>query len=258
MDNQPAFDRSILIPIFISGFSVIGIVVVLLIGRALSAPPEVPVTPSATRFQYVYLGTEPAITTPLIQETEIGSEPTEEPIQEPEEEFTPDATTPTLPVASTPIILTLPNVTNTSAPATATSASVPPLNPGTYDDVDYRIAYAGSWEQSNVPGAYQNTLHVSLDPGPPASTISFRFIGTQLRLLYQGGSTLGEMRIAIDNTSETLDQSSGNEWVSDTFTNSTHTVLITHTGGGSVNIDQIIIPEIANTPTPTRTPTPTP
>ena len=66
MNNQPAFDRSILVPIFLSGFSVIGIVVVLLIGRSLSTPPEVPMTPSATRFSYVYLGTEPAITTPLV------------------------------------------------------------------------------------------------------------------------------------------------------------------------------------------------
>ena len=54
MNNQPAFDRSILIPIFISVFSVIGIVAVLLIGRAMSAPPEVPVTPSATRFSFRY------------------------------------------------------------------------------------------------------------------------------------------------------------------------------------------------------------
>ena len=43
MDNQPAFDRSILIPILLGGFSVIGIIVVLLIGRSLSAPPEIPV-----------------------------------------------------------------------------------------------------------------------------------------------------------------------------------------------------------------------
>lgn len=262
MNNQPAFDRSILVPIFISAFSVIGIVVVLLIGRFMSAPPEVPVTPSATRFSYVYLGTEPAITTPLVEETEpepefpeFTEEPIEEPGEEPEPVFTAVFTTPTRPLPSTPIVLTVPIVTNSSATATTTSASVAPLNPGTYDNVDFRIAYTGSWQQSSVPGAYQNTLHVSSDPGPPASTISFRFIGTQLRLLYQGGSTLGELRITIDSTSVTLDQSSGNEWVSDTFANSTHTVSITHTGGGSVNIDQIIIPEIPNTATVTVTPT---
>jgi alkyl hydroperoxide reductase subunit AhpF len=77
-----------------------------------------------------------------------------------------------------------------------------------------------------------------------------------LRLVYQGGNTLGQVRITIDNVSDTLDQSSGNEWVSDLFANGTHTVLITHVGGGSVNLDQVIIPEPANTPTPTRTATP--
>jgi hypothetical protein len=257
MDNQPAFDRSILIPIFISGFSVIGIVVVLLIGRSLNSPAEVPVTPSATRFQYVYLGTEPAITTPLTEETDSLSteEPVEEPVEEPGDIVTPlvptpgTAATPTRPGAGTPIVLTLPNTTNTSPP-TSTSASGPPLNPGTYDDVDARLVYNG-W---NATGSTGSTLHVSVVPG---STVSFRFIGTQVRLLYQGGSTLGQMRITIDNVSETLDQSSGNEWVSDSFTNGTHSVLITHLSGGSVNLDQVIIPDTA-TPTPTATPTRTP
>jgi hypothetical protein len=88
--------------------------------------------------------------------------------------------------------------------------------------------------------------------------LSFRFIGTQLRLIYQGGSTLGQLRITIDNTvSETLDQSSENEWVSDILSNTTHTVLITHVGGGSVNLDEIVIPAVATpTPTPTRTTNP--
>jgi hypothetical protein len=261
MDNQPAFDRSILIPIFLSGFSVIGIVVVLLIGRSLSAPAEVPMTPSATRFAYVYLGTEPAITTPIVDETELVI--TDEPIfEEPTEpQGTPPppvVQTPTRPGPLTPIVL--PSATgnlqrtNTPAPPTSTSASGPPLNPGTYDDVDSHLIYTG-WNPTNVAGAYSNTLHVSFAPG---STITFRFIGRDLRLLYQGGSTLGQVRITIDTVSETLDQSSGNEWVSDTFANGTHTVLITHTGGGSVNLDQVIIPEPSNTATPSVTPTRTP
>lgn len=259
MDNQPAFDRSLLIPIFLGGCSVVGILAVLFIGRALNSPAEVPVTPSATRFPYVYLGTEPAISTPLGEET--GIEPTDDPFEEPIEEptdepslFTPlvpsptIATTPTRPGAGTPIVLTLPNPTNT-LPATATSASGPPLNPGTYDDVDSHLVYNG-W---NATGSSGNTLHVSVVPG---STISFRFIGRELRLVYQGGPTLGQIRINIDNNiSETLDQSSGSEWVSDLLANGTHTVLITHTGGGSVNLDQVIIPDIQNTPTPTRTAT---
>lgn len=249
MDNQPAFDRSLLIPIFLSGFSVIGIVVVLLIGRALSTPPEVPTTPSATRFAYVYLGTEPAITTPIVEETEIVI--TEEPnFEEPTEpDSTPSLATPTRPGPLTPIVLPSvtanPQRTGTPATATVTSASVPPLSPGTYDDGHQYIVYDG-WEPTGA-------LHVSFQPG---NTISFRFIGRQMRLLYQGGQTLGQVRIVIDGgTQQILDQSSGTEWVSELLTNSTHTVLITHSGGGAVNLDQVIIPDIGNTPTPTRTPT---
>jgi len=264
MDNQPAVDRSLLIPILLSGFSVIGIIVVLLIGRSLSAPPEVPLTPSATRFSYVYLGTEPAVSTPLIEDTEIVI--TDEPIfEEPTEPQGTQGTppppvfqTPTRPGPLTPIVL--PSATgnlqrtNTPAPPTATSASGPPLNAGTYDDVDSHLIYTG-WNATNVTGAYSNTLHVSFSPG---STITFRFIGRDLRLLYQGGSTLGQIRITIDAVSENLDQSSGSEWVSDSFTNGTHTVSITHVGGGSVNLDQVIIPEPVSTPTVTPTPTRTP
>jgi hypothetical protein len=240
-----------LIPIFIGGFSVVGIVVVLLIGRSLNSPPEVPVTPSATRFPYLFLGTEPVITTPLIEESEIPlpEGPTEEP------GVTEAPVTPTLPARPTPIILATPTTgaqqTNTPPPPTVTSASGPPLNPGTYDDVDSRLVYSG-WNATNFGG----TLHVSNTPG---STISFRFIGRQLRLIYQGGSTLGRIQIAITSSNgnvatETVDQSSGNEWASVPFANGTYAVSITHLSGGSVNLDQVIIREPANTPTPTRTP----
>lgn len=245
MDNQPASDRSILIPIFISGFSVVGIIVVLLIGRALSAPAEVPVTPSATRFSYVYLGTEPIITTPLIEETE--GESTEPPIVAPEEP-TQALSTPTRATPPTLIVLgsatNNPQATNITPTPTVTTASAPPLNPGTYDDGHQYLLYNG-WEATGA-------LHVSFAHG---STISFRFIGTQLRIGYEGGNTLGQATVTIDNVSETLDQSDGNsEWIwPNSLANVTHTVLITHTGGGPVNLDEIIIPSPSNTLTPTPT-----
>jgi carbohydrate esterase-like protein len=255
MDNQPVLDRSLLVPIFISGCSVIGIVLVLLVGRALSSPPDVPMTPSATRFAYVYLGTEPAITTPLIDETEVGvtDEPIfEEPTFEDEEptDSAPVFRTPTRPGPNTPIVL--PSATgNTPAPPTSTSVSAAPLTPGTYDDVDSGLTYSppNAWAANNAGG----TLHVSTVPG---STISFRFIGTQLRIRYQGGLSLGQMRVTVDNVSETLDQSDGNnEWAwPNSLTNVTHTVVITHASGGGVNLDQIIVLSPA-TPTPTVTPT---
>jgi hypothetical protein len=253
MDNQPTFDRSLLVPVFLSGCSVIGIVVVLLVGRALSAPPEVPMTPSATRFAYVYLGTEPAITTPSIDETEvvITDEPiVEEPTFEEPTDPPPVFRTPTRPGPNTPIVL--PSATgNTPAPPTSTSVSAAPLTRGTYDDVDSGLTYSppNAWAANNAGG----TLHVSTVPG---STISFRFIGTQLRIRYQGGLSLGLMRVTVDNVSETIDQSDGNnEWAwPNSLTNVTHTVVITHASGGAVNLDQIIVLSPA-TPTPTRTPT---
>jgi hypothetical protein len=236
-----------LFPLFIGGFSLIGIVVVLLIGRSLNSPAEVPMTPSATRFQYVFLGTEPAITTPIIEDTELPI--TDAPPEEPVPTSAPATGTP----PPTPVILATATTgiqqTNTAPPPTSTSQSAPPLNPGTYDDVDANLVYNG-WNATNFGG----TLHVSTVPG---STLSFRFIGTHMRLIYQGGSTLGQLRITIDNSvSETLDQSGGNEWVSDRLTNGTHSVLITHVSGGSVNVDQVVIPNPARTPTPTPTRTP--
>lgn len=252
MDNQPAFDRSILIPIFISGCSVIGILVVLVMGRWLNAPGQVPMTPSATRFQYVYLGTEPAITTPVIEETEVP--PTGPPAVGSEEPtplaVSPTSTTPPLIIVGSPT--NNPQATNTNTPTTTvTSASAPPLNPGTYDDIYPDIIYNG-WEATNAG----STLHVSFAPG---STISFSFIGTEVHLRYQGGSTLGVIQITIDNdtnSSRTQDQSSGNEWASDELPNGTHSVVVKHVSGPPVNIDQIIIrrPENTKTPTATRTP----
>jgi hypothetical protein len=106
-----------------------------------------------------------------------------------------------------------------------------------------------------VAGAYQGTLHVSQVSG---SSATFRFIGRELRLLYQGNPSQGEITITIDSQNFTLDQSSDNEWVSSLFANGTHTVLITHASGGSINIDSVIIPDVAPTGTPTATPTRTP
>src|SRR5690349_1424621 len=116
MDNTPPFDRGILLPIIFGGFSIIGIIVVLIIGRTLNSPPPVSASPSPTQFQYVYLGTEPAITTPLTEESGIPS-PTEPPVEVPIE-TAPAFLSPTSalnsPAVPTLIILTSPNTTSTS------------------------------------------------------------------------------------------------------------------------------------------------
>src|SRR5690606_38042180 len=142
---------------------------------------------------------------------------------------------------------------NTSTP-TATSAAPPPLTAATYDDRHAGIIYDG-WEPT-ISGT--TTLHVSVTHG---STATFRFIGNELRVLYDSGDTLGQVRITIE-TSEgtvvgTLDESNGaGEWQSARLPDGTHTVVITHSEGGPVNIAQIIVLDFTPTNTPTVTPTP--
>jgi hypothetical protein len=268
MDTQPAIDRSLLIPISLGAFSIVGIIVVLLMGRALNSPRQVPATPSATRFQYLFLGTEPAVTTPLAEGSEFPL--TGAPIEDEPDVSTPSVATLTSPTVSTPAILTPPNSVSTPTgnlprtgtptqpsvqQATSTSTLSSPVAANTYDDADSRLTYSGSWSpQTNVTGAYQGTLHVSDSIG---NFVSFTFTGDRIELYYQAGASLGTITVTFDN--ETLgtqiDQSQGGAWVYSLDTGGPHTVVITHSSGGSVNIDRLVIP--GPTATPSRTPTAT-
>ena len=272
MDNQPSFDRGLVIPALIGIFSVIGIISVLLLNRYVNSRANVPMTATATPFKYIFLGTEPAISTDVL----------------PEESFiAPTQNEPSLPTTEGPVILitptnsistasaTAPNPGNTvvptltgaaNIPPSPTSASGPPLNPGTYDDIDFRLIYTGSWSnQTNVSGAYQGTLHISTTLTTPANSVTFRFIGQEVRILYQSGASLGVARVTLDSTQTLLNQSAtSNELVLTAATSGTHTVTITHLSGGAVNLDSVIIP-ISGTPsagkpsvTPTSTSTATP
>lgn len=272
MSNQPAINRELLTPILIGGLSVIGIVAVLMIGRVRNAPAEVALTPSSTPFQYIYLGTEPAITTLVVEGSELS--PSEEPITEESATEAPiilptairptttrptTAATTTRSTASTSVILTQPNATRTatSTPSrmpTAISSTAAVAN--TYDDTDSRLNYSGSWiNQPIVGGAYEETLHISYTVG---NSVTFTFTGQEIYLYYLPGPSLGIVTITFDSETlgTTLNQAQGDgEWTNDELlTAGAHTVVITHTSGGSVNIDRIVIP--APTPTPTRTPTP--
>jgi hypothetical protein len=261
MDNQPAFDRSLLFPISIGGFSVIGIIVVLLIGRALNSPADVPVTPSATRFQFLFLGTEPAITTPTLEESEAAL--TEELTQEEPGDVTPISTSDITPVStaatgpgvSTPIILTAPNVSPTS---TATLGT--PI-PNRIDDTDARLQYTGNWlPQTGVSGAYQGTLHRSDVTG---NYVTFSFTGPEIRVFYQAGPSFGAITITIDGVGEpplpqSESQAGSREWVMGELSPGTHIIVITHSSGGSVNIDSLAVPAPTATPTGTIFPTATP
>ena len=251
MDDQPSFDRELLLPILLGGFSILGIIIILSIGRLNASRASVLVVETETPFRYIFLGTEPINPTGSAEasETELL---TDLPF---------DGATPSLPdttpVLVTPALGTPPLMTPVNTPSpTSTSASGAPLGSGTFDDVDSHLVYNGSWiSQTGITGAYQATLHVSQ---VIESSLTFRFIGRELRLFYQGNPSQGQVTIIIDGQDFNLDQSNGNEWISDSLTNNTHTVLITHARGGSVNLDYVIIPEVAPTGTPTATPTRTP
>jgi hypothetical protein len=275
MDNPPPFDRGLLLPIVFGGASIIGIIAVLMIGRYLNSPPPVSVTPSATQFQYIYLGTEPAITTPLT-EVSVMPVPTEPTLEEPVE-ATPVLLTPTSalpsPALPTLIILTKPNTTNTStsiasrtstplplatSTATATLGTTTPTPADTYDDADPRLSYSSGWtNQTGVSNAYQGTLHISNANG---NSVTFTFTSWEIHVFYQAGPSLGSMTITIDGLggpaiSQAQNQTEIKEWASGLLTVGTHSIVITHSGGGSINIDKLVVP--MPTLTPTRTPTST-
>jgi hypothetical protein len=107
----------------------------------------------------------------------------------------------------------------------------------------------------------QNRTHYT-SPPHSGNSVTFRFIGNQIRIFYQPGGSLGQLAILIDGQTpddSPINQSntSARELLIDDLTNGTHTVVLTHLSGGSVNIDQIIVPEVAATPAPTSTATAT-
>lgn len=259
MDHPPSFDRSLLLPIGVGVFSLIGICVILVLGRMDSNNAVVEEVPTATAFQYTFIGTEPAVSTVIGTAvtgvpgdgdelpTRTGGIPTSVPLVTPGIQATNTA----------PPIITLPPLVNTNTPTrTPTSESAAPFGPGTFDNIDSRFIYSGDWDsQTGVPGAEKNTLHVS---GTLGNSITFRFIGNELRVFFQGAPSLGTLRLTLDGTSYNMPQSRDTtqveEWVLTTTTAGTHSVTITHLSGGSVNFDAIIVPVVPPTSTNTSTP----
>ena len=277
MENPSPVNRELLIPILIGGLSIVGIVVVLMIGRSLNAPAEVATTPSATPFQYVYLGTEPAVSTPFVDSSQIPPVDVEETLIDtnpggplpglvtptrgsPGSQFTP--TRPSS--VSTPLVLGTPNATRTPPgvfPSTNTPIRFPTFTPTggtsvgvTYDDADSRLVYSGDWSsQSNVSGANQSTLHVSTTR---ANTVTFTFTGSEIYFYYQPGSSLGRVAVTIDGLGGTpFSQTQGTSWWSGQLVPGTHSIVIEHFDGGSINIDAFMIPTATPTPGPSPTPT---
>jgi hypothetical protein len=268
MNNRPVIDRELLIPILLGGFSVMGIIGVLLIGRALNSPAEVTATPSATAFRYVYLGTEPAVTTLVVDSSELP--PTGEPaVTEPSADSFPP---PVILPSSTPGGVVFPFVSRTpsaGAARTSTPSRAPtatrtstPSAANTYDDTDTRLQYSGSWiSQTGLPtsgsgGAYNGTLHIS-DVADGTRSVKIQFSGTEIYFYYQPASSFGVVAIYLDNDPleyTRLSEAQGGVWHYVFEESKAHVVEIKHVSGGSVNVDKLVIP--VATPTPTRTPTP--
>ena len=233
MDNKPAFDRSILIPIFIGFASVLGICLVLFATRFSATRATVQAGESRTPVKYQYLATEPGIAIPTeappatsVLETDT---PTPASIII---DFPPTFISTSISTLSTPVIL--PGVTNTPA----TVSPTPLVLSVTYDDVDIRFNYTGSWTgQSGVSGADQSTLHISNTIG---DAVQLSFVGQKIRIVYQVGPSLGTIAIKLDGVDFILEQFAPatlrSEWESPVLVLSSHTITITHISGGSINL----------------------
>jgi hypothetical protein len=244
MDNKPVFDRTLFIPIIIGVCSVLGICLVLLVGRLNAARGEVQNEATQTPIRYQYLGTEPAIVFPTDAPTLTALPETIAP--------TDDLLKPTLvfPTAtlrpkSTPTIPTRAIITPVSLTPTVGSLNV------IYDDGDFKFLYTGDWHQNTVSGTYQSTLHISSTIG---DSVQLSFVGQKIRIAYQAGPSLGTIALRLDGADFVLDQSSADtvlsRWESPVLVLSSHSITITHVSGGSINLDSIAVIDLA-TPTPT-------
>src|SRR5258706_9969335 len=260
MDNKTSLDRSLLIPIFIGFFSVLGICLVLFAARLSAARGSIQNSATATPLKYQYLATEPAVVFP----TEIAS-PAEEPATTTptRELLLPTSTqfTGLSPVPSTPLILSTSISTKTPtsivlAAATNTPSATAQFLNVTYDDTDFKFLYTGnSVGQSGSNDTYQNTLHISNAIG---DAVQLSFVGQKIHIAYQAGPSLGAIAIKIDGVDFALDESANTTviigWESPVLVFFSHTVTITHISEGSINLDSIAVLDIS-TPTPTITPT---
>ncbi len=238
---KPRFDISILIPILIGCFSIAGLCIVLVFGQFNNSRSIVQANDTETPSDFIYLGTEPGIFAPTLIKTEIPA-PTEAPAMTEVPRPAQFTATPFKGSTNTSISIDLATDTPTPTP-TPVNTSTPGAS--IYDDTDFRLVYSGNWSPIQSTGAYQDTLHVSYAIG---DAVSFSFIGQQVEFSYLSGPSLGTVTVTLDSLGFNLDQSNSvtqtQNWLSGTLVQGTHTVVITHSEGGSVNIDSITVPYV--------------
>lgn len=232
MTPRKFLDRDFLIPIGVTGLSIIGFAFVFFLFRMQESRREVPPEATDTPFKYLFLGT--VTSTPTLNLTKQVT------VNE----------TPTLErnASSSPAFSTAEAGTNqpgSELTMTATLAVIgtPTLNPaifpaGKFDDIDDRILYDGDWVSEIVDTAYGETLFISTLVG---DTAGFTFTGTQFTIGYLEDPGLGIVTIIIDGTEYTLDQSNGFEWVSPELPPGEHTVTMIHETGEIIILDYLII-----------------
>ena len=235
MDKQP-LDRSFLIPIGISIFSIFGIGIALLIVYLDKPETAPPVTPTITEIKYLFLGTETPAPEPDLLEATPSEEAFLEESADPIFIDTPQAEFPALPGAGPSPVSTLMGGTSQASPTVGTTVLTVTER---YDDTDPLLDYDGDWEsQTNVANAYQGTLFVSNTIG---SDLTFSFTGQQMIVGYLGAPGLGSLLISLDDEEFQVNQSAGKEWVSPQLPNAEYFVIIVHDSGSSVNLDYINI-----------------
>lgn len=248
MEKKPSIDPGFLVPVALGVLSILGIIIVLLIGRANALRPSDEPVNTETPFRYIYLGTEPGLST-------LTPEPTETPIfiEPPAVTETPNFNEPSFPTfAPTNAVFPTPPFVRTSIP---TASETIPAVLSKFDDTYFEILYNGDWtSQTSVTGAYMNTLHISL---ATENYASFTFVGQQVIITFQAGPSLGSILINLDGMEFEVTQSNSRtqlvEWRSPVLVMGTHEITIEHLSGGSINLDSITIPDLS-TPTPTATP----
>jgi hypothetical protein len=247
MDNKPYLERSLLIPIGIGVFSIVGILIVGLLAYLDVPQPVASTGQTATPFKYILLATETSLSvqgieTPLSSQETIVAAPAN-PVLPP----TLAGGSSTFPTQAPPQVLILPtNTLQASIPATS-SIPASPTNTSSvgaasgssqkYDETDEILDYDGNWQnQTGVGNAYQGTLTVSERIG---NDVTFSVVGQQIVVGYLGGPDLGSITISIDDDEFLLDESTGNKWVSPQLSSDEHFVILFHEEGDLINLDYI-------------------
>lgn len=237
MDKPPPPEHSLLVPIGISIFSIVGILIALAIVYLDKPDEPAPATPTSTPFRYIFLGTETSVPSPDLEiapSEESFPEELEDPIFI--EIDTPQAglPTPILPGGASTQVSTLPGSNSQASPTVGTAELTVAER---YDNTDPLLDFDGDWEsQTNVADAYQGTLSVSNTIG---SDLIFAFTGQQMIIGYLGDTGLGNLLISLDDQDFQVNQSTGREWVSPQLPNTEHFVIIIHDSGESINLDYI-------------------